>query len=92
MTMALIMEMEESKESDGEESDAEKNGKEKSDSGLSNDEQVSTFMFFARSCCGGPVLQSVVYWTREQPGSIFTNHSQERSLSFSPRFVHLNVT
>ena len=25
-------------------------------------------------------------------GSVFTKHSQERSLSFSPRFVNLNVT
>ena len=25
-------------------------------------------------------------------GSVFTNHSQEHSLSFSPRFVNLNVT
>ena len=26
------------------------------------------------------------------PGSVFTNYSQEHSLSFSPRFVTLNVT
>ena len=25
-------------------------------------------------------------------GPVFTNHSQERSLSFSPRFINLNVT
>ena len=26
------------------------------------------------------------------PGSVFTNHSQEHSLSLSPRFANLNVT
>ena len=26
------------------------------------------------------------------PGPVFTNHSQERSLSLSPRFANLNVT
>ena len=28
----------------------------------------------------------------DSPGSVFTYHSQERSSSFSPRFVNLNVT
>ena len=28
----------------------------------------------------------------QSPGSVFTNYSQEHSLSFSPRFVTLNVT
>ena len=27
-----------------------------------------------------------------EPGSVFTNHSQEHSLSLSPRFANLNVT
>ena len=27
-----------------------------------------------------------------RPGPVFTNHSQEYSLSFYPRFVNLNVT
>ena len=28
----------------------------------------------------------------KNPGSVFTNHSQEHSLSFSPKFAHWNVT
>ena len=27
-----------------------------------------------------------------KPGSVFNNHDQERSLSFSPRLANLNVT
>ena len=29
---------------------------------------------------------------KTNPGSVFTNHSQEHSLSLSPRFANLNVT
>ena len=36
----------------------------------------------ASDVCDHPVI----------PGSIFTNHSQEHSLSFSPRFANWNVT
>ena len=35
---------------------------------------------------------SVRVYGRGRPGSVFTNYSQEHSLSFSPRFVTLNVT
>ena len=30
--------------------------------------------------------------SQTSPGSVFTNHSQEHSLSLSPRFANLNVT
>ena len=53
----------------------------------------------SRTCLYVPLRQAYYYITifsltlsQTSPGPVFTNHSQERSLSFSPRFINLNVT
>ena len=46
----------------------------------------------SRTVVGYNVNSSVFGHKKKRPGSVFTNHSQERSLTFSPRFVNLNVT
>ena len=46
----------------------------------------------ARSRALVPTFCAHVYDGGDLSGSVFTNRSQEHSLSFSPRFVSLNLT
>ena len=60
--------------------------------------EVSCSGTLPRGNTGGPVrlklgisVLRVILFTIK-PGPVFTNHSQEHSLSLSPRFANLNVT
>ena len=49
--------------------------------------EISRYEQFSFSQC----FHKTLLWTHKKPGSVFTNHSLEHSLSFSPRFANLNV-